>query len=153
MTVVRSLLLVFGVAWMGLSAALADIAADEAELLRLHQEILDAHRNIGLEAWLAKGSDPFISANRGVISYPPKEARSEMFRRYIGSTEFEYYRDMVPPVVKVSADGTLGWVIVQVEAKGTRAGATYQFQSAWIELYEKQRGAWVNVGNVSNFKE
>ncbi|SDE59844.1 hypothetical protein [Kordiimonas lacus] len=127
--------------------------SDEAALLAMHQEILDAHKNIGLEAWLAKGVDPFVSANRGVISYPTKEARTDMFRGYIGSTDFEYYRDMVPPVVKVSADGTLGWVIVQVEAKGVRAGQVFEFQSAWIELYEKQQGGWANVGNVSNFKE
>ena len=126
---------------------------DEAALLALHQEIIDAHKNIGLEAWLDKGVEPYISANRGVISYPTIEARKERFRGYIGSTTFEYYRDMVPPVVKVSADGTLGWVIVQIEAKGVQADQEFAFQSAWIELYEKRDGAWVNVGNVSNFKE
>ncbi len=54
--------------------------------------------------------------------------------------------------MKVSADGTLGWAIVQVEAKGVRAGEAYAFQSAWIELHEKQDGEWVGIGNVSNFK-
>ena len=27
-----------------------------------------------------------------------------------------------------------------------------QFESAWIELYEKRGGSWRRVGNVSNFK-
>lgn len=126
--------------------------ADTKALLALHKQIIDAHKNIGLEAWLASGVEPYVSANRGVISYPTKQARTERFRNYIGSTTFEYYRDMVPPIVKVSDDGTLGWVIVQVEAKGVRAGNSFEFQSAWVELYEKRAGAWVNVGNVSNFK-
>ena len=125
---------------------------DRKALLALHQEIIDAHKNIGLEAWLDKGIEPYVSANRGVISYPTVQERKDRFRAYIGSTTFEYYRDMVPPIVKVSADGTLGWVIVQIEAKGVRAGEQIGFQSAWIELYEKRDGAWVNVGNVSNFK-
>jgi len=132
--------------------AYADSTPDEKALLALHKQVLDAHKNIRLEAWLDSGVEPYISANRGVISYPTVAARKKRFSAYIGSTTFEYYRDMVPPVVKVSADGTLGWVIVQVEAKGARDGSEFSFQSAWIELYEKQAGAWVSVGNVSNFK-
>ena len=65
------------------------------------------------------------------------------------TTKFEYYRDMVPPVVKVSTDGSLGWVIVQVEAKGVRAGEAYAFQSAWIELYEKQDGFWLTLNELA----
>ncbi len=145
------LILAIGILLLSLPA-LADRAGDEAALLALHQEIIDAHKNIGLDTWLAKGVEPYISANRGEISYPSKAARTKMFEEYIGATKFDYYRDMVPPVVKVSADGTLGWVIVQVEAKGVRAGEAYAFQSAWIELYEKQGGEWVGIGNVSNFK-
>lgn len=61
---------------------------------------------------------------------------------------------MVAPVVHVSADGTAGWVIAQIKANGTEVGGTrtLQFQSAWIELYEKRDGKWRRVGNVSNFK-
>jgi hypothetical protein len=57
----------------------------------------------------------------------------------------------------VSADGSLGWVIAQVEAQGeqtTPKGVVepIEFVSAWIELYEKRDGRWFQVGNVSNFK-
>jgi hypothetical protein len=63
----------------------------------------------------------------------------------------------VEPVVTVSADGTLGWVVVQVQARGvqtSKPGETQplQFVSAWIELYAKREGRWYRVGNVSNFK-
>jgi hypothetical protein len=58
--------------------------------------------------------------------------------------------------VTVSRDGTLGWVVVQVEAKGVQqtAGGTEPigFVCAWIELYEKRDGRWYRVGNVSNFR-
>jgi hypothetical protein len=60
-------------------------------------------------------------------------------------------------VVKVSDDGSLGWVVVQVEAKGeqTEPDGTVvplEFVSSWISLYEKRSGRWVRIGNVSNFK-
>ena len=145
------LVLMIGALLMAVPAAAIE-SEDHKTLLALHKEILDAHKNIGLEAWLDKGAEPYISANRGIISYPSIDDRKTRFRNYIGSTTFDYYRDMVPPIVRVSADGTLGWVIVQVEAKGNRAGENFSFQSAWIELYEKRADTWVNIGNVSNFK-
>jgi hypothetical protein len=98
-----------------------------------------------------------VQANKGVISHPSLEERRERFRAYLGSTRFEVYRDVADPVVRVSDDGTLGWVIVQVEARGVQTQADgrtepLQFTSAWIELYEKRGGRWVRTGNVSNFK-
>ncbi len=66
------LVLAFGILLLCLPA-LANRAEDEAALLALHQEIIDAHKNIGLDTWLAKGVEPYISANRGEISYPSKQ--------------------------------------------------------------------------------
>jgi hypothetical protein len=68
---------------------------------------------------------------------------------------FAEYVDTVAPVVHVSADGTAGWVIAQVRARGAEVGGArrpLQFESTWIELYEKRAGGWRRVGNVSNFK-
>ena len=130
----------------------ADSNIGRKQLLEMHKLVLDAHKNIGLENWLNGFTDDYISANRGVISYPTPAEQKNRFRPYINSTKFEYYRDMVPPVVRISQDGTLGWVIVQVEAKGQHGDDAYQFQSAWIELYEKKNDKWVSVGNVSNMK-
>lgn len=76
-------------------------------------------------------------------------------RVYLRDVRFAEYIDVVAPVVHVSADGTAGWVIAQVRARGTEVGGTgrsVQFESAWIELYEKRGGGWRRVGNVSNFK-
>ena len=73
------------------------------------------------------------------------------------SSKLQEYRDLTDPVVQVSGDGTLGWVIVQVEARGSQTNAAggktpLEFVSAWIELYEKRDGRWLRTGNVSNFK-
>ena len=130
----------------------ADDKMDRVQLLEMHKQVLDAHKNHGLEKWLNGFTDDYVSANRGEISYPTPSEQRNRFRPYINSTSFEYYRDMVPPVVRVSMDGTLGWVIAQVEAKGQSGDDLYQFQSAWIELYEKKNGEWVGIGNVSNMK-
>ena len=102
-------------------------------------------------------TDDYVVANRGEIKRPSLKERRERFGSYFGSTRFDSYVDLVEPVVEVSSDGTMGWVMVQIEAKGVQTGddgkeAPITFVSAWIELYRKIDGRWLRTGNVSNFK-
>ena len=133
--------------------------ADEArtELLALHEEAMRAHRESNADLLLRADAPEFVLASRGEISQPTLDARRTLFRQYLGTTRFTEYVDVVPPVVRVSNDGSLGWVIVQVRVTGvqsTQDGGSrpLSFESAWIELYERRDGSWYRVGNVSNFK-
>jgi hypothetical protein len=132
-------------------------SSDNDRLLALHEEVMRAHRKSDIDLLLAAEEDDYVVANRGEITRPDRRARRERLGPYLRQTRFTTYRDKVPPVVRVSADGSLGWVIVQVEARGeqtTPSGTVepIEFESAWIELYEKRNGRWFRVGNVSNFK-
>jgi hypothetical protein len=127
------------------------------ELLRLHEDVLRAHRESNVELLLEAEGDEYVIANRGEVTTPPEKARKDVLGPYLQRTRFSTYKDRVPPIVKVSADGSLGWVIAQVEARGEQTAENgtverVEFVSAWIELYEKRKGRWFRVGNVSNFK-
>lgn len=131
--------------------------SDNEQLLALHEEVMRAHRESNVEQLLAAEEDDYVIANRGEITRPDRKSRREDLGPYLERTRFSMYRDKVPPIAKVSEEGSLGWVIVQVEARGeqTNSGGKVEpveFVSAWIELYEKRSGRWVRVGNVSNFK-
>ena len=135
----------------------AGMASDEAVLRALHAKVIQAHRESNPGLLFEDVSEDFVQANRGVITSPTIDERRARFASYLGSTTFAEYRDLVEPVVKVSKDGTLGWVIVQVKARGVQTTDTgkkepLEFVSAWIELYEKRDGRWISVGNLSNFK-
>jgi hypothetical protein len=127
------------------------------KLLALHEEVMQAHRESNVDLLLRSEAPDSISANRGEITQPTLDARRARFQQYLGTTRFAEYIDLVPPVVRVSNDGSLGWVIAQVRAAGvqtTQDGGSrpLAFESAWIELYERRGGTWYRVGNVSNFK-
>jgi hypothetical protein len=143
-----------------LSCAVASTnnADESARLLQLHEQAMEAHRK-GDVAMLLEGDsgDDFVVASRGEISRPSLERRREFFGAYLRDVRFTEYVDVVAPIVHVSTDGATGWVIAQVRARGTRlagagAGTILEFESSWIELYQKRDGAWRRVGNVSNFK-
>ncbi|WP_420642349.1 hypothetical protein [Candidatus Leptofilum sp.] len=130
---------------------------DESQLRTLHQKVLDAHLKSNVELLLEDENDRYVVASRGTVAHPTKEERRQRLGPYLQATTFEEYRDEITPVVQVSPDGKLGWVIVQVYARGTQKaqnGSTLpiEFVSAWIELYEKQANRWFRTGNVSNFK-
>jgi hypothetical protein len=130
---------------------------DTSQLLGAHQQIIQAHLNKDVPTWLAGEVDEYLSANRGEIMYPTKAERAAMRQPYLEQTEFSEYRDLIPPIIKVSADGTLGWVVAQVKVVGVRTmpdGQEFAFDAvwAWVELYEKIDGRWLCTGNVSNEK-
>jgi hypothetical protein len=127
-------------------------------LLRLHREVMNAHRQLSVDMLLRNESASYVVAGRGKVTQPTLEERRARLEKYFGSTRFTEYVDVIPPMAMVSADGSLGWVVVQVRAKGEQdvaPGKTepIEFESAWIELYRRGPNGWQRVGNVSNFKE
>ena len=138
------------------SAGSTSLPSDEQQLLELHQEGLTAHLKGDVDALLAGQADDFVLVNRGDISSPTKEQRRAVLGPYLAATKFDFYRDTVAPIVKVSRDGSLAWVVARLEARGTRATpdgghASLEFEVAWVELYERRGAEWVGIGNVSSF--
>ena len=131
------------------------VAGERAALLALHEEAMEAHRKSDVELLLRAEADDFVLVSRGEVSRPSLAQRRQFLGSYLKNVRFAEYVDTVAPVVHVSADGGTGWVIVQVRGRGSEiggAGRSIQFESGWIELYEKRDGRWLRVGNVSNFK-
>ncbi len=127
-------------------------ASDEAQLLAMHKAVLQAHLESNVDALVADQADDFTMVNRGEVQTVSKNDVRSFLGPYLARTRFTAYRDLVPPTVKVSPDGRLGWVIAKIEAVGAQGNDPLTFVSAWIELYEKRDGRWYAVGNVSNFK-
>ena len=130
----------------------------DAEILRaLHAKTIRAHKESNAALLMEDQASDMVIVNRGEVTRPTLDERRAGFGSYLGRTVFSEYRDLVEPIVKVSDDGTLGWVIVQVTARGLQSAEggekkPIEFVSAWVELYEKRGGRWYGVGNVSNFR-
>lgn len=140
-----------------LFSAAAGADGDTATLLKLHDKVMRAHIQSNVGMLLEDEATDYLLVSQGEISHPSPDERRAALGPYLARTTFAKYVDVVPPIVTVSSDGTMGWVAVQVEASGIQtndAGGKdpLQFVCAWIELYQKRDGRWLRVGNVSNFK-
>lgn len=130
-------------------------ASDERALRAAHETILRAHRENDLPAWTSLEADAYVEVNGGRVTFPIREERRARRAPYLRETRFTRYEDLREPIVEVSDDGTVGWVIARVAARGTRTAADgtrdpVEFVAAWVELYRKIDGRWRLVGNVSN---
>ena len=132
-----------------------DISGDVRELQRLHRELLEAHRTRDVDRWMAVEAPEYVSANGGRVTFPEFSERRVQRSAYLGNTTFDVYRDLREPLVRVSEDGSLGWLIAEVEVAGNSSSASGESRSfhdvwAWVELYENVDGSWRLVGNASN---
>jgi predicted enzyme related to lactoylglutathione lyase len=126
---------------------------DRQVLLQMHRDVFRFHLENDLDSWMADESEDYIDANRGEISRPSIAERRAQLQPYLAATSFTDYRDLVEPEVRVSNDGSMGWVVCQVEVNGKRGDEEFSSVWAWIELYARQDGEWKRVGNVSNRRE
>jgi len=137
------------------SSPAADVS-DNAQILAAHERVLQAHRQNDVDMLMEDTAEDYILVTNGEVIYPTVEERQLRFSEYFAITTFDKYEDSISPVVKVSADGTLAWLVARVIVEATQdvGGQDEQlaFVSAWIELYEKRNGRWIQTGNVSNFK-
>jgi hypothetical protein len=131
-------------------------STDVNRLLELHGELLLAYRAADVDLLLRADSPDYVQISRGQITSPPTAERAARMGPYFERTRFHEFRDLAAPIVKVSSEGTLGWVIAQVHAAGVMSTdeepgeQLVEFTSAWVELYEKRSGNWVRVGNASS---
>lgn len=137
------------------SALGQSVETDMSELLGMHAAVIQAHMDRDVEGWLNLEADTTISANAGVVERLSRMERRRSRTAYLERATFESYRDIKPPIVRISGDGTLGRVVAEVEVIGWMAnmdGTIEDFSNvwAWIELYERKPEGWKMTGIVSN---
>lgn len=128
-----------------------------AEILKLHQENINAHWQKNADYFTKNLAEEFVQVQNGEIKRPGKNELKKRMKNYLDNTSFTEYKDLMEPIIDFSEDGTIGWSIVQVKVTGTNLDAdgrerNLNFICAWITLYERKGDSWLKVTEVSNFK-
>jgi hypothetical protein len=136
---------------------LAQTSSHADQILHIHKELLASHLENDAGGVLDAEADTIVVVGRGEVSLVVKEQREQQFKKYLEHVKFKQYEDLIPPIVHVSEDGTMGWLIARVRIVGediSDKNKPVAFESiwAWIELYERHGERWVRVGEVSNLK-
>lgn len=103
-----------------------------------------AHLTADADLLISAQSDDFINISDGRIDRPGREANRARFQGYLDSVEFLEWDDISPPVIRISADGTMAYMIVHKRVRLLREGSDEEEHTvfAWLETYVKQEGTW-----------
>ncbi len=117
-----------------------------AELLHLLEQERLAHFTRNADLLVALFADDFASIDAGRVTRPTREQSRARFQAYFDRSEFFAWDDIEPPVVRLSADETLAYVIVQKQVRLIDVTASPRQEHAtvfaWLETWEKRAGRW-----------
>jgi hypothetical protein len=124
-----------------------EVAADRAELLRLHEQARTAHLDKRPDLMVASFADTVLDIAGGIVSPRTRDENRVRFQRYFDRVSFRQWDDIAPPRIRISPDGQMAYVVVQKSVRltlqaGAGAAGTEHTVFAWVEIYEKRAGRW-----------
>ena len=135
-----------GLSWMNAGAAQMPV---DVALTRQIEAERTAHLTYDAELLVDMMADDFTLVDSGEVMRPARAQSLARFRQYFGSVVFRAWDDIAPPVVMVSADGTMATVLVtkfvrtvrRAEAANPRAQVT-EARFAWLETWRREPAGW-----------
>jgi hypothetical protein len=131
-----------------------NLDADRAELLRLHDLARTAHVEERPDLLVASFADSLLNVSGGTVALrTPTESRAR-FQRYFDRVTFQEWDDLAPPLIRISPDGKMAYVVVQKSVRLTAPDTAGLHRAehtvfAWVELYEKLNGKWTLMAVAS----
>lgn len=127
---------------------------EKSAVLETHRLAREAHFKRDVEAMLAGAADEVINVAQGQIRRVPKQQTRQFLTGYMNGATYLEWDDLEPPIVRVSADGTMAWLAVRVRSRRTKKDAQgaekeEAFVFSGLMVLEKQNGKWLRVANAT----
>ena len=129
-----------------------DLDADRAVLLRLHDQARIAHleKRVSLMAF----PDSLLEIAKGAVRVRSAAENQARFQAYFDRSTIEEWADLAPPVIRISPDGQMAYVVVQKSVRLIAPDSSGVVRPehtiyAWLEVYEKRSGQWTLTVVVS----
>ncbi|HLW01810.1 MAG TPA: DUF4440 domain-containing protein [Ktedonobacterales bacterium] len=130
---------------------------EKARLLRLHESILRAHLENDAKTFLAPYASEWYDVRNAGIRLRTKAEAVPSIERYFKRTHFSDISEIGAPIIHLSTDASMAWVIGAIHVRATQDGSDgqeqdFSFQCAFVSIYEKHEGEWAQVVDASSFQ-
>ena len=130
---------------------------EKAKLLQLHERALRAHLENDAQAFLAAYASQWYDVRNTGIRLRTKEEALPPIEHYFQRTHFSEITEMVAPIIHLSTDASMAWVIGEMRVSATQEVSEekerdFSFRCAWVSVYEKHEGEWAQVVDASSFQ-
>jgi hypothetical protein len=130
-----------------------DLEKERYALIRRHIQDRKAHLGKDIPTLLEGIAAEQFNVRDGRVGTSSQAEAANRFTNYFDHVaEFIHWDDLQPPIIQISQDGTMAWMINQIRlhyrsVKNEETDAI----CAWLMVYEKQDDEWVAVANASTF--
>jgi ketosteroid isomerase-like protein len=121
---------------------------DLATLRRLLDQERAAHVGRDASLLVSLFADDFINVGAGRVTRPTRAESLAGFQAYFDQSEFLAWDDVEPPLIRISSDGSMAYVVVRKRVHlissgpdGSREARETTF--AWMEAWERLGDAWL----------
>jgi sulfatase modifying factor 1 len=118
---------------------------DVNELLRMHYHDRAAHFNRDATAIYSNFADEFFNMGNGQVTSGDREAGRKRMQAYFDASTFLEWDDLTPPVISVSDDGSMAFVLVHKKVRlldKNDGGKEKIAVFAWSTTLRKIAGKW-----------
>ena len=132
-----------------------DLEKEKYALIRRHIQDRRAHFDKDIDTLLAGMADEQINIRDGRVSRRSQAEAEDGFTAYFNQVaEFIHWDDLQPPIIQISQDGAMAWMVNQVRLHYRSINdEETDLICTWLMVYEKQNGGWVAVANASTFSD
>ena len=132
-----------------------DLEKEKYALIRRHIQDRRAHLDKNIDTLLAGMADEQINIRDGRVSRRSHAEAEDGFTAYFNQVaEFIHWDDLQPPIIQISQDGAMAWMVNQVRLHYRSINdEETDLICTWLMVYEKQNGGWVAVANASTFSD
>jgi hypothetical protein len=134
-----------------------DIEKAKQELLAIHASHRQSHVDTNPGALIANQAETYTYVRDGAIYHSSRAASLEQFEKYFKNATYYEWDNLEAPIVQVSQDASLAWMITRTKVRRTQVDESGQqheqeFVYAGVMMYEKRDGEWIYTANVSTFE-
>ena len=130
---------------------------EKARLLQLYESALQAHLENDAKTFLAEYASQWYEVRNAGIRLRTKAEALPSIEQYFKRTHFYEISEVTAPIIHLSTDASMAWVIGQIRVRASQEVSAEQerdfsFRCAWVSIYEKQEDQWVQVVDAPSFQ-
>lgn len=125
---------------------------DLNEILRMHYRDRAAHFNRDAAYIFSNFADEYFSLGNGRVNLPDRVAGQKRLQTYFDASTFLEWDDVTPPIIRVSDDGSMAYVLVhkKVRLLDKNNGGREEIEIfAWSMTMRKFGGKWKVTSTTS----
>ncbi len=132
-----------------------DLEHEKDELLKLCDRDRQAHLSTDVQAAISFFADSYLYARDGQVRRHTRADLERMFTDYFRDATFHEWDDLEPPIVRISSDGSMAWMMRRFRVRYTHLADGQPVEESYvyagITIYEKRQGQWTRTANASTF--